>query len=197
MLQLDSQAPGARYNRDAVEAMFKEVGIPENAWGNDLLCKRAVVFSNLIKQKEWEDIQYLFPSFLEVYKEFEKSNCLIKQISREDFIKAAFFIGDLAKIVGYGRDSNTRQIENLKKAMQDAVRVGVLYVLFSRSMDGLNSLVSGLRYVIFESPDSKDWARMRTEAPAALNSRLALLFDTMDADTPQKKFKHTLLRPEI
>ena len=197
LLQLDSLSSGVTFKRDAVESMFKEVGIPEEAWGNTLTCQRAVVFDSLVKAKDWEDVRYLFGSYLDVFKEFDKYNCRSKKLESSDFLKAVFVVGDLSKIVGYGRDNKSKYTSTLKKAMQDACRAGVLFVLFTRSMDSLSDLVSGVRYTIFDMPDSRDWGRMRTDAPAALNSKLALVYDSMDSENPHKKFKRTLLREEI
>lgn len=199
LLQLDQVAANATFDRSKVEQIFERDQIPRSAWGNELLCRRVVAFNALFgkNNKEWDDVRYLFPSFLEVYKEYEKANSLIKRLTPADFAKAAFVIGDLSKIVGYGRDTKDKYIQVLKKAMQDACRVGVLYVLYTRSMEGLTGLVSGIRYTIFDVPDSKDWSRMRTEEPRELKSVLALLFDNMDNEVPQKKFKRTLLREEL
>lgn len=197
LLQVDSQAAGASYNREAVEKMFAETGIPKDAWGNERVCQRAVVFSTLLKSKDWEDVRYLFPSFKEGFDEFEKYHCRVKPLTTSDFTKAVYVVGDLSKIVGWGRDSKSKYISTLKKALQDANRVGVLYVLFTRSMEGLTDLVSGIRYTIFDSPDTKDWGRMRADEPTSLNGRLALLYDSLDNDNPQKKFKRTLLRDEF
>lgn len=197
MLQVDNLAGNATYNREAVEETFAKDGIPKDAWGNERVCQRAVVFSQLLKAKEWEDVRYLFPSYKEVFNEFEKYHCRVKQLEPSDFPKAVFVVGDLSKIVGWGRDNKSKLVTNLKKALQDANRAGVLYVLFTRSMEGLTDLVSGLRYTIFDAPDSKDWGRLRTEEPASLNSKLALIYDNLDNDTPQKKFKRTLLREEF
>lgn len=199
LLQLDQVAKGATFDRSKVEQAFERDKLPKSAWGNALLCKRYIAYSTLLSKnnKEWDDVRYLFPSFLEIYHEFEKSNTLIKEISASDFAKAAFIVGDISKIVGYGRDTRDKYVQVLKKAMQDASRVGVVYVIYSRSMEGLTSLVSGIRYTIFDLPDSKDWGRMRTDEPRELKSVLALLFDNMDNDVPQKKFKRTLLKEEF
>lgn len=199
LMQLDKMAGNASFDRRKCEEVFEECGIPRAHWGNERLCQRFVVYNSLIGGgvDEWADVAYLFPTFLEVYQEFEKCNCLIKQIEASDFRRAAFIIGDLAKIQGYGRDNKSKYITALKKAMQDACRVNVVFVLYTRSMDGLTDLVSAIRYAIFDVPDPKDWGRLRTEEPRSLNSRLALLFDNLNNDNPQRKFKRTLLKPEF
>ena len=198
LLQMDSLASQDQtYDRAKTEEVFKQLGIPSESWGNELLCKRLLVYSSLIESGEWADLRDMFPNFLPVYKEFEKSNSLIKPLTADKFSRVAFIIGDAAKILGYGRDSKSKTVNILKKAMQDACRVGVLFVIFSRSADELNSLNSALRYVIFDNPDTRDWGRFRTEAPRELKSMLALLFDNTDSDNPQRKFKRTLLKEEI
>lgn len=200
LMQLDQRSGGAKYNREAVEKMFAADKIPQESWGNDLLCRRATVYASIksgADAKEWADVMYLFPTFLEVYNEFKKCNSLVRNISFSDFPKAVFVVGDLSKIVGYGRDTKSKYVTSLKKVMQDACRVGVLFVLYSRSMEGLNELISGLRYVVFDTPDSRDWGRMRTEEPATLSGNLALLYDNLNTDNPQRKFKKTLLREEF
>lgn len=199
LLQLDAVAKSARYDRAKVEQVFSSVGVPREAWGNDLQCRRLVAYNTLLAAgvKEWEDVRYLFPSFLEVFNELDKAKARTREIRAEDFTKAAFIVGDLSKIVGYGRDPREAKIQTLKRTMQDACRVGVVFVLFSRSMESLNGLSSGIRYSIFDMPDSKDWARLKAEEPRELKSMLALLNDNMDSDNTQRKFKRTLLREEI
>ena len=64
-------------------------------------------------------------------------------------------------------------------------------------MEGLNELASGLRYAVFDAPDSKDWGRLRTEAPPVLNNRLVVLYDMNNVQNPQRKFKRTLLKEEF
>lgn len=201
LLQLDQKAQGATFSREAVEKLFAECNVPRESWGNELLGKRATAYnyfkSDAALAKEWGDVLRMFPTFLELYTEYSKMNCLVKGVSVSDFQRALFIIGDMAKIIGYGRDTKSKPLGELKKSMQDACRVGVLFVLYSRSMEGLNELVSGMRYAIFDSPDSRDYGRLRTEEPATLGGRLALLYDSIDTDHPHKKFKRTLARPEL
>ena len=196
LLQVETSAKGATYSREKVEEQFKAAGIPSEHWGNDLLARRYVAFSTLIKTKDWEDVKPLLPSFLNVYNEYVRCKCPISALTADKFSKAVFVVGDISKIVGYGRDTREKYLNYLKKAMQDSSRVGVLFVLFTRSMEGVTSLVSGLRYTIFDSPDSKEWGRARAEEPRELKPVLALLFDSVDSANPQRKFKRTLLREE-
>lgn len=198
LLQMDAlAAQDQSYDRAKTEEKFKELGISREHWGNTLLCKRLLVFHSLINNGEWEDIKAIFPDFAPVYKELERSNSLITVLTPEKFAKVAFVIGDVAKILGFGRDPKSKPVNFLKKAMQDACRVGVLFVIFGRSADEMQSLNSAIRYVIFDNPDSRDWGRFRTEAPRELKSMLAVLYDNTDADNPQRKFKRTLLKEEF
>ena len=121
----------------------------------------------------------------------------IEPITIAKFTKVVYFLGDLSKIIGYGRDNKSSLVTPLKKLLQDANRAGVLFVLYSRSLENLNELSSGLRYAIFDVPDAKDWGRLRTEAPMQLQPVLAVLYDVMNTMEPQLKFKRTLLREEF
>lgn len=198
LLQLEQLANSAKFDRAAVESIFKRDKIPPEAWGNERHCRRCVAYLNLLDKdnKEWQDVRYLFPTYLEVFQEFDKYNCRVNLLTADKFTKASFIVGDLSKVIGYGRDSRSNHITALKKALQDACRVGVIYILFTRSMEGLTDLLSGLRYIIFDMPDSKEWGRTRVDEPRELKSMLALLNDNMDSDNPQKKFKRTLLHAE-
>lgn len=199
LLQLDSLARSATYDRAKVEQIFARDKIPKEAWGNDIQCRRVVAYNTLLAKgnKEWDDVRYLFPTYLEVFNEFDKAKARASEINPANFTKAVFVVGDLSKIIGYGRDPREAKIAVLKKAAQDACRVGVVFVLFTRSMEGLTSLVSAVRYSIFDMPDSKDWGRLRVDEPRELKPVLALLNDNMDTEMPQKKFKRTLLKEEL
>lgn len=198
LLEAEQLARNANYNRAKVEEMFAQTGIPQKSWGNDLLCRRAVAYQNMIGMQEWKEVARILPSFFDAYQEYEKCNALIKPLTASDFKRAAFIIGDLSKIIGFGRDNKTRPTESFKKAMQDASSVGVLFVLFTRSMENLTpSWTSAIRYAIFDLPDSKDWGRLKVDEPTELKDMLALVSDYMDSTNPQKKFKRTLLKPEF
>lgn len=201
LLELDSRTDGARFDRQVVEECLKKEKIPMQHRGNDLMCRRYVVYQNMLgknpKQSDYSDIAYLFPNFFEVYKEYAKTQSFIDLLTSDKFTKAAFIIGDLSKIVGYGRDTKNKRLTELKKVMQDAYRVNVLFVLFTRSFEGLGDLNSGLRYRIFDAPDAREWGRLRVEEPIALNARLALIADSVDSTNAQRKFKRTLLKEEF
>ncbi len=189
------------YTRDKVEEIFKKDGIPQEAWGNSLMCRRAVVFYAVQKDPAhasmWKPVSAMFSNFKDYYDECVKYKSVVDPITVDKFGKAMYFLGDLSKIIGYGRDSSSKMVGNLKKLLQDCNRAAVVFVLYTRSMEGLNDLQSGLRYAIFDSPDSKDWARLRTEAPSSLLDSLAVLYDSLDPINPQKKFKRTLLQRTI
>lgn len=189
------------YKRDVVEGFFKNDGIPKEVWGNSLMCRRAAGFYSVQKDPMhstmWKPVAGMFTSFKVYYDECVKYNAIIEPITVEKFSKVAYFLGDLSKIIGYGRDNNSKAVTALKKLMQDCNRAGVVFILYGRSLEGLNELMSGLRYAIFDAPDGKDWGRLRQDAPTALSSKLAVLCDFMDTQNPQRKFKRTLLREEF
>lgn len=199
LLQLDAMAKSATYERTKVEKVFEADGIPRELWGNDIQCRRVVAYNTLLAKnnKEWDDIRYLFPTYKEVFLEFDKARARTSEINPSNFAKAAFVVGDLSKIVGYGRDTREAKISIIKKAAQDACRVGVFFLFFTRSMEGLTSMVSAIRYAIFDLPDGKEWGRLRADEPRELRPMLALLNDNLDSEMPQKKFKRTLLKEEF
>lgn len=204
LLYADNMAKDPRtvkYDQTEVEKLLDQEGIPQSEWGNSLLCRRLVVYNTIKKDavhaSVWKPVQNFFNSFKKYYEECIKYKSLTHPITINDFKKAVFFLGDLSKIIGYGRDNRSSYVTALKKTLQDCNRAAVLFVLYTRSLDSLNDLSSGLRYAIFDAPDSKDWMRMRTEAPGSLNNRLAVLYDSMDPIDSQKKFKCTLLKSEF
>lgn len=188
-------------DRAMAESIFKKDGIPRDVWGNSLMCRRALGFYSVQQDPThasvWKPVAGMFTSFKVYYDECVKYNALIAPITAEKFNKVVYFLGDLSKIIGYGRDNNSKMVTVLKKVLQDCNRAGVVFVLYGRSIENLNELASGLRYAIFDAPDGKDWARLRQDAPAALSNKLSVLADFMDTQNPQRKFKRTLLREEI
>lgn len=189
------------YDRAKAELVMKQCGIPQEVWGNALMCRRTSVFQAVQKDPVhatmWKPVAGMFTSFKEYYDECVKYKALVEPISVEKFGKVMYFLGDLSKIIGYGRDNKSSAVTALKKLLQDCNRAAVVFVLYTRSMDNINDLVSGLRYAIFDAPDSKDWTRLRTEAPGSLGNKLSVLYDNLDTVTPQRKFKRTLLHPEF
>ncbi len=193
--------PNLPYDRAQIESIMKKDGIPQDAIGNSLMCRRAKVFyavqKDALHAPMWKPVAGMFSSFKDYYDECVKYKSVVESITVDKFSKAMYFLGDLSKIVGYGRDNKSSYVTTLKKLLQDCNRAAVVFVLYTRSLDSINDLVSGLRYAIFDMPDSKDWTRMRTEPPAKLMDTLAVLYDSMETRSPQRKFKRTLLRPAI
>lgn len=196
-----SNEKAVQYDAAAIEKIFAKDDIPKEAWGSSLMYRRAAVYysmrNNPTHQTVWKPVESMFPSFKQYYNECVRANAIITSLKMEMFTKAIYFLGDISKIVGYGRDMSSRAVTALKKALQDSNRAGVVFVLYSRSMEGLNELASGLRYAVFDAPDSKDWGRLRTEAPPVLNNRLAVLYDMNNVQNPQRKFKRTLIKEEF
>lgn len=196
LLEIEKSVDYAQPNKAVIEKQLKEDGVPATAWNNELFLRRITVFNSLIRTKDWEDVKNIMPDLSSLYAEYVKANCIVERLTADKFKPGAFFIGDLSKIVGFGRDNKDKLVNDLKKAMQDACRVNILFVLFTRSFDGLNSLNSGLRYVIFDNPDKRDYNRVKADEPRELKPNLALMFDNIAATDAQKKFKRTLLFDE-
>lgn len=190
-----------KFDRAQVESVLKRDGIPQSEWGNSLMCRRAVVFYSVQKDPAhalmWKPVEKMFSSFKDYYDECVKYKSVVEPVTVSKFPKVMYFLGDLSKIIGYGRDTRANYVTALKKMLQDCNRAAVVVVLYTRSMEGINDLQSGLRYAIFDVPDSRDYGRLRTEAPGSLGDKLAVLYDALDTRNPQRKFKRTLLRPEF
>lgn len=201
LLFLESIADGVEYDAEKIEGILKNDGVPASAFGNSLLYRRIAAFKITQQSAEyknmWNSVDGIFRSSLDLYEEYNKYNTLIRQLTKNDFPKACVFLGDISKVIGWGRSYKSSQVNELRKALQDACRVGMVFVLYSRSFDGLSDLVSGLRYTIFDTPDKKDWGRLKTEEPKSQSSTLAVLYDSLNNVRPQCKFKCTLLRPQF
>ncbi len=189
------------YDRAKIEEIMRKDGIPAEHVGNSFMCRRAAVFYAIgkdpIHANMWKPVAGMFKTFKDYYNECVRYKAIVEPITVAKFSKVVYFLGDLSKILGYGRDNKSSLVTPLKKLLQDCNRAGVVFVLYTRSMENLNELSSGLRYVVFDAPDTKDWTRMRTEAPAEVKPVLVVLYDAMDMAEPQRKFKRTLLRDEI
>lgn len=98
---------------------------------------------------------------------------------RKDFSKKVIFIGDVNKIVGLGRDSKTKEIDRLKKLMQDCYKVNILFVLYGTTFTDLQSLSSGIRYVVFDSVDTREYGKFKVEDPGEVNAVLCALYDSV------------------
>lgn len=201
MLQLEQMVGGASYKAEAVEELMREDGVPQSVFGNSLMYKRVTVYQMMRTSPEyknaWNSVAGVLPDTNRLYQEYSKCNCIASPLTADKFKKACVIIGDISKVVGWGRSMKSSMVTELRKAMLDASRVGVVFVLYSRSMEGITELVPAIRYTVFDSPDKKDWGRMRTEEPVSQSPRLAVLYDSLNSVTPQVKFKCTLLHPKL
>ena len=193
LLQMDSIAKNASYDRVVVESELSKLGIDSRYYGNERTCKRYIAYKHLMKEREWSSVSTVLPDFSYVISELEKTNSIVEDIDPNKFAPAAFIIGDMSKITGYGRDYKSQCVAPLKKAMQDASRVNAIFVLMSRSMEGLGELTSTFRYIIFDMPEEREYSRLRVDQPRELKSNLALLHDANAVEDKQVKFKRNLL----
>lgn len=196
LLQLDNVAERMRPNEDSINEELRKLNLSIYL-DNQLVMKRCAAFYLMSNKKSefydmYSSIANDLPTFAEVIDEFKKYNAMVSKITQANFFNVAIFVGNLAKIIGLGRDAKMKEVSRLKKLLQDAPRANVVFVLYTSSFDGLNDLANAIRYSLFDMPDSKDWTRLRTEAPAELSSKLVVLYDSQDYDNPQKKFKRTV-----
>lgn len=197
LLELEKILNSYTVEPEQIEELIKEEGLPEHVLGNSLFYKRIAAYKATQKLAEyknlWTPVAGFLPSIKSLYREYSTYNAMIQPLTADLFPKGCIIIGDVSKVIGWGRTPKTSLLNELRKTMQDACRVGMFYVLYARSFDGLTDLNSALRYVIFDSPDKKDWGRLKTEEPRSQSPRLSILYDSIDTQNAQRKFKCTLL----
>lgn len=196
LLTLEQVARGFTPNMQIVKDEFEKLGISQYA-GSSLLAQRFGAFVTMAKEgsgydKLFKPVVGVYRSFTDVLAEYKKYNALNCTLTADMFPKVCNIVGDLAKISGLGRDPKPSIVNSFKKTLQDAYQVGCLFLIYSTSMEGLNDLSTAVRYTVFDVPDSKDWQRMRTEAPD-VKECLVVLFDSQDTTDPLKKYKRSVL----
>lgn len=197
LLTIDSMLDGVKaYSREDIEKMLEADGVPRDRWGNDMFYRRVVVYQKFKSDpelsKEWAAGLSAVPNTKVLISEYDKYQSGTRKVTKDDFGKAVFYIGDLSKILGLGREPKSKPVEQLKLAMQDASRANVLLVLFTRTLEGITELKSGVRFTIFDVPDTRDWGRIGADEPRDMPAILACLYDSLTKDKLYK-FKRTVL----
>lgn len=165
---------------------------------NEYMIRRYQIFSDFKKYVDYKDIyesiSKYFPDFTHFSKLHILSNITQRWIEKKDFSKKVIFIGDVNKIVGLGRDSKTKEIDRLKKLMQDCYKVNILFVLYGTTFTDLQSLSSGIRYVVFDSVDTREYGKFKVEDPGEVNAVLCALYDSVADGEKIKKFKRSKIK---
>lgn len=182
------------YDNAAVEKLMKECGVPEEYLGNSLLKKRFMCYNHIQKLPEftplWESVSNSLNTFLPVFNDYFKYNAVNEKLTKDKFPRFCVMLGLLSSIVGYGRDNKSRELTKLKKLLQDCCGAGAFFVLYTRSMEDLNDLNSGIRYAIMDKENYTDWSKLKIEQLSEATSVTATLADKLNS---QYKFKTTLL----
>lgn len=166
---------------------------------NEYMIRRYQVFSDFKQYTDYKEIYESVSKYFQDFSYFSKlhvvANATQRWLEKKDFSKKAIFIGDVNKIVGLGRDSKTREIDKLKKLMQDCYKVNILFVLYGTTFTDLQSLASGIRYVIFDSVDTREYNKFKAEDPGEVNAVLCALYDSIADGEKMKKFKRSKIKP--
>lgn len=165
---------------------------------NKYMIRRYHVFSEFKNYTDYKEIYESVAQYFKDFAYFSKLHVIVhatqRWLEKKDFSKKVIFIGDVNKIVGLGRDSKTREIDKLKKLMQDCYKVNILFVLYGTTFTDLQSLASGIRYVIFDSVDSREYNKFKAEDPGEVNAVLCTLYDSIADGEKMKKFKRSKIK---
>lgn len=165
---------------------------------NKYMIRRYHVFSEFKNYTDYKEIYESVAQYFKDFAYFSKLHVIVhatqRWLEKKDFSKKAIFLGDVNKIVGLGRDSKTREIDKLKKLMQDCYKVNILFVLYGTTFTDLQSLASGIRYVIFDSVDSREYNKFKAEDPGEVNAVLCTLYDSIADGEKMKKFKRSKIK---
>ena len=162
-----------------------------------MICRYHIfsTFKDYVDYKEiYESVYKYFPNFSYLSKVYTSAGTTNRWLEKKDYNKKAIFIGDVNKIVGLGRDSKTREIDKLKKLMQDCYRVNIIFILYGSTFTDLQSLNSGIRYTIFDSVDTREYSKFKADDPGEVNAVLCTLFDTIGTGEKIKKFKRSKIK---
>lgn len=101
------------------------------------------------------------------------------------------------RVLGFGRDNNTRNTAEFKKAMTESTAVNVRFIVFTNTFEELTDLKRAFRWYILDGIPDVEKNRIKCEDyPAQVSSVLAVLFDTIDNENPCRKFKKMFLKGE-
>lgn len=125
--------------------------------------------------------------------------CMETMIDKSMFPSIFVWILGMDKMLGLGRDSKSRNVNRLKKALQDCTELGIRFIMFSNTMEDMADLKSGIRWVISDGAIQKDLTALRLsdDFPDQVGSGLGVLSDLLATSNKCIKFKKMRLDGEI
>lgn len=197
ILEIENLSSLIEVKQEGIESVIKSENLPPELANNSLMCKRIAAWKRVMEDASyknlWDACKGQLGTAKQLYDEYVKAKAVIEPLKSDMFPKIAIFIGDISKINGWGRTPKSNLINNLKLALQDACRVNIYFVVYGKSIEGITDIITGLRYVIFDTADKREWSRNKIEELSNVSSKLAVLCDKNDFNEPYKKFKCTLL----
>ena len=143
----------------------------------------------------------LFTKLLDtVLKMYKCYGCANKKLEKDGLPFIFNWVLGIDLVIGIGRDSKMRNVEQLKVSMQDASEVNVLYVLFSSDIDSVRDLCNESRWVMFEDLEERDQRKIAEGVSCSpeRNMRLAMFWDRDYGDTDRLfKYKKTIFKGEL
>lgn len=181
---------------ESANCYFKEHNL-ETYVNNEFMIRRYFAFLNVSKYHDYkkvsDDIQKLIPDFNYYIHTFKNIIPTQRWLNKDDYSKLIITLGDLSKITGLGRDFRSRAVDNLKLLLQDCWKVNIVFVLYTSTFEGLNSLQSCLNYAIFDKADMRDYSRLKLgeDMPDEIKDSLCILGCINDKKI--YKFKRSIL----
>ena len=109
------------------------------------------------------------------------------------------WIVTLDQIVGLGRVSKSKYVEELSSVMLDAGKANVRIVTFATKYDDLKPVANATRWVLFDNPDTKVVSAMNAADyyPNNVAQSLCVLFDKDHTNNGCLKFKKMARNGEL
>lgn len=104
------------------------------------------------------------------------------------------------RVIGLGRSSKSRNIDDLLKCMQDSCEVNCRYILFTTTYTDITQLLGGMRWFILDNLATSEITKLKCgdQYPAEVSGGLAVLRDSSDVTLNScKKFKKMIFDGEI
>lgn len=103
------------------------------------------------------------------------------------------------RILGLGRDSNSKKMESFKKLLQDCNLANMRFFVFSSTFEEMTALKAAFRWFILDKPMSRDISKIGAQDcyPDQIGSCLSVLFDANDTQTGCKKYKKMFYEGEM
>jgi hypothetical protein len=125
--------------------------------------------------------------------------CSEKLVTLKDLPPAYFWDIGIDRIIGLGRSSKSKYVQEYLKVLQDSSAVACRFIIVTASMEDINALLGGIRWVLMESLTTSEINKIKCSEyyPDTVLNKLAVLWDKSDSINPCKKFKKMLHDGEI